>query len=159
VIGAVGRAGDAGAQGSVGATGAQGNTQEGFTGAIGRAGEAGPQGPVGATGAVGPVGELKRWVVYRDFQFANNRSDLSSSDKKTVSEIALYLKDNPSLRIAIDCSMESPRNQTLSDQRSSAIRSALIKAGVPSANIQIGEYGDKKSMRDNRTAVLVSSIN
>jgi outer membrane protein OmpA-like peptidoglycan-associated protein len=143
----------------VGATGAQGGTQAGVAGAVGLAGEAGPQGPVGAMGAQGTVGVVKRWTLYRDFQFANNESVLSRSDNDKVLGIASYIKENPSLKIAIDCSKDTPRNQDLSDKRCSAIRVALIKAGVPLDSIQIGEYGDKKLMHDSRVALLVSSAN
>ena len=102
---------------------------------------------------------VKRWTLYRDFQFANNRSDLSSSENNKVLGVARYIKENPSLRIAIDCSKDTPRNQDLSDKRCRAIRDALIEAGVPSGSIQIGEYGDKKLMPSSRVALLVSSIN
>jgi outer membrane protein OmpA-like peptidoglycan-associated protein len=73
--------------------------------------------------------------------------------------VARYIKDNPSLRIAIDNSMDSSRNQDLSNKRSRSIRDALINAGVPSDNIQIGAYGDKKAMPNSRIALLISSIN
>ena len=33
------------------------------------------------------------------------------------------------------------------------------KAGVSSDSIEIGEYGDKKLMRDSRVALLLSSAN
>lgn len=106
---------------------------------------------------MGPIGEVKRWTLYRDFLFANNGSALSNSDRVKVSEIARFSKEHPSLWVAIDSSMETPRNQALSDRRNSALRSALINAGVPPANIQIGAYGDERVMRAGRTAVLVNS--
>jgi outer membrane protein OmpA-like peptidoglycan-associated protein len=69
-----------------------------------------------------------------------------------VSEIASYMNENPSLRIGIDGSMDprgtDPRNQDLSDRRISAVRDALIEAGVPSSKIQSGVYGDAKLARD-----------
>jgi hypothetical protein len=34
----------------------------------------------------------------------------------------------------------------------------LIEAGVPSASIQVGAYGDKKLMHSSRIALLVSTI-
>jgi outer membrane protein OmpA-like peptidoglycan-associated protein len=159
VAGAIGRAGDAGPQGPVGATGAQGSTQDGITGAVGRAGEAGPQGTAGATGAQGPTGIVTRWTLYRDFRFNGNGSDLPSSENDKVLAVAQYLKENPSLKIAIDCSMDTPRNQDLSDKRCSSIRDALTNAGVPSASIQIGAYGDKKLLPIGGIALLVRSDN
>jgi outer membrane protein OmpA-like peptidoglycan-associated protein len=69
------------------------------------------------------------------------------------------MKDNPSQRVAIDGSMYTSGNQDLSDRRSRSIRDALIKAGVPADRIQIGAYGNKKLLRDDRTSVLLGSVN
>jgi outer membrane protein OmpA-like peptidoglycan-associated protein len=102
---------------------------------------------------------VKRWTLYRDFRFESNRSDLSSSENDKVSAVARYIKENPSLRIAIDSSMDGSRNQELADSRSRSIRDALIKAGVPAESIQIGAYGDKKLMPNSRIALLVSTGN
>jgi outer membrane protein OmpA-like peptidoglycan-associated protein len=120
---------------------------------------AGPQGPVGATGAQGPVGSAQRWTLFRDFYFENNRSTLSHSQEGLVLEIASYIKENPSVKIAVDGSLDGSRSQELSDRRSRSIRDALIKAGVPAENIQIGAYGDKKLMHDSRTSVLLRGEN
>jgi outer membrane protein OmpA-like peptidoglycan-associated protein len=102
---------------------------------------------------------VKRWTLYRDFRFDNDRSELRSSENSKVLEVARYIKENPSLSVAIDSSMDAPRNQELSNRRSRAIRDALIKAGVPSDSIQIGAYGDKKLMPDSRISLLVSTAN
>lgn len=102
---------------------------------------------------------VRRWTLYRDFRFDNNRSDLPRSENEKLLTVARYINENPSLRIAIDSSKDSPRDQDLSDRRARSIRDALIKAGVPSENIQIGEYGDKKLMPESRTALLLSSVN
>jgi len=76
-----------------------------------------------------------------------------------VSEVVAYMKQNPSLRVGIDGSMDprgtEPRNQDLSDRRVSAVRDALIKAGVPAAQIQVGTFGDAQYTRDRRVEVLV----
>jgi outer membrane protein OmpA-like peptidoglycan-associated protein len=161
--GVAGRAGEAGPQGAAGATGAPGRTQTGVAGAVGAAGEAGPQGAVGATGAQGAAGEVNRWTLYRDFRFENNRSELQASETKKASEIAQYLKDNPSLKIAIDGSMDphgtDPQDRQLSDRRASAVRGELIKAGVPANKIELGAFGDKRLARDRRVAVLVRTDN
>jgi outer membrane protein OmpA-like peptidoglycan-associated protein len=103
------------------------------------------------------------WTLYRDFRFDYNRSDLQASETNKVSEVARYLKGNPSLKIAIDGSMDprgtDPRNQDLSDRRVSVIRDALIKAGVPTAKIHTGAFGDTQLTRDRRVAVLVRTDN
>jgi len=160
--GVAGAAGPAGTQGSAGQTGVQGSsTTAGNTGPAGRSGPAGAQGSVGAIGAQGPVGAVDRWTSFREFVFEFNRADIQASDTSKVSEIAAYMKQNPSLRIGIDGSMDprgtDPRNQDLSDRRISAVRDALIQAGVPSSKIQSGAYGDAKLARDRRVEVLISS--
>jgi outer membrane protein OmpA-like peptidoglycan-associated protein len=100
---------------------------------------------------------ISRWTSYRDFQFDSNLAELRASDTNQVSDIALYLKANPSLKVGIDGSME-PRNQELSDQRVSTVREALIKAGVTNS-IQTGMFGDKKLAHDGRVTVLIRTAN
>lgn len=102
---------------------------------------------------------VKRWTLFRDFRFESNRSDLSRSENEKVLGIARYIKENPSLRIAIDNSMDGSRNQELSDSRSRSIRDALVNAGVPAQSIQVGAYGDKKLMPNSRVSLLVSTAN
>jgi outer membrane protein OmpA-like peptidoglycan-associated protein len=119
------------------------------------------QGSVGAIGAQGPVGAVDRWTSYKEFMFEFNKADIQASETSKVSEVAAYLKQNPSLRIGIDGSMDprgtDPRSQELSDRRIGAVRTALIQAGVPSSKIQSGAYGDAKLARDRRVEVLVRS--
>jgi peptidoglycan-associated lipoprotein len=73
------------------------------------------------------------------------------------------MSENPSVRVAIDGSMDprgtDPRNQPLSDRRIGAVRDALINAGVPASRIQIGTFGDPSLTRDRRVEVLVSTVN
>jgi len=161
--GPAGRTGVAGEQGVAGSAGAQGSTTAGVVGAVGSAGKAGPKGLAGAAGAPGPAGVVSLWTLYRDFRFDYNQSDLQSSETNKVSEIARYLQANPSLKVAIDGSMDprgsDPRNQDLSDRRVSAIRDALVKAGVPATKIQMGAFGDTRLARDRRVAVLVCTAN
>jgi outer membrane protein OmpA-like peptidoglycan-associated protein len=101
---------------------------------------------------------INRWTSYRDFQFASNQANLRASETNKVTEIALYMKSNPSLEIGIDASME-PRNQDLSDQRVSSVREALIKAGVPTSRIQAGTFDDRKLAHDGRVAVVIRTAN
>lgn len=50
-----------------------------------------------------------------------------------------------------------PRDQNLSDRRISAVRDALIQAGVPSYKIQTGAFGDTRLTRDRRVEVLIGT--
>lgn len=101
---------------------------------------------------------INSWTSYRDFRFESNQAELQASDTNKVSEIATYLKANPSLNAGIDGSME-PRNQELSNQRVTVVRDALIKAGVPASRIQAGAFGNSKLPRDGRVAVLIRTAN
>jgi len=150
-------------QGATGQTGAQGNVMAGAAGPTGRAGPAGAQGPVGATGARGVVGVVEGWTSYREFLFDYDRSDMQAADSRKINEIAAYLKQNPSLKVGVDGSMDprgtDPRNQGLSDRRVTAVRNALIQAGVPAQRIQTGAFGDEGLRRDRRVEVLISTSN
>ena len=55
----------------------------------------------------------------------------------------------------MDTTGTDPRNQDLSDRRISAVRQALIRAGVPTSRIQAGTFGDMDLTRDRRVEVLV----
>ena len=101
---------------------------------------------------------INRWTWYRDFRFDSNQADFRASETNKLSEIALYMKANPSLKVGIDGSME-PRNQDLSDQRVKTVRDALINAGVPKSRIQTGTFGDSKLTHDGRVAVLIRTAN
>jgi len=106
---------------------------------------------------------VSRWTSYRDFSFAFDSSDLQASDTGKVSEITAYMRENPSLRVGIDGSMDprgsDPRNQALSDRRIGTVRDALIQAGVPAHRIQTGAFGDQGLRRDRRVEVLISTSN
>ena len=133
----------------------------GAVGPTGRSGPAGPQGPVGATGAQGAVGVVDRWTSFRDFTFDYNKSEMQAADTTKVAEIAAYMKQNPSLQVGIDGSMDprgtDPRDQNLSDRRVSTVREALIRAGVPADKIKTGAFGDTQLARDRRVEVLIST--
>lgn len=117
-------------------------------------------GPIGAQGSVGIV---DRWTSFRDLWFGFDRADLQTSEMSKVSEVAAYMKQNPSLRVGIDGSMDprgtDPRNQDLSDRRVNTIRNALIEAGVPASKIQAGTFGDTQLTRDRRVEVLIRTGN
>ena len=75
-----------------------------------------------------------------------------------VSEIADYLKANPSLNAGLDGSTE-PRNRDMTDQRVGTVRDQLIKAGVPASRIQAGSFGDNQQPHDGRVVVLIRTAN
>jgi outer membrane protein OmpA-like peptidoglycan-associated protein len=156
-----GRPGPWGAQGAGGETGAQGYAMAGRAGAAGPSGDVGAQGPAGPMGAQGQVGAVSNWTPYREITFGRNATDIEPSGMRTISGIAAYMARNPSLELGIDGSMNSagtePSSQDLSNRRVSAVRDALVEAGVPASKIQTGAFGDPRLRRNRRVDVLLKT--
>lgn len=75
-----------------------------------------------------------------------------------AAEIAVYLNQNPSLKVGIDGS--SPRGSDsravdLAGLRVISVRNALINAGVPTSRIEVGSFGDPQLIREGRVEVLI----
>jgi len=128
----------------------------GFAGATGAAGPMGPAGPMGAQGPAGTVGAVSsqpqasgaKWSSFRDFLFDFDKSAIRSNETKHVSDIASYMKQNPSAQVGIDGHTD-PRgtdafNQGLSERRVNAISEALVNAGVSSSRIKTGAFGESQ---------------
>jgi len=165
LVGPTGPAGRSGAEGEVGAAGeagARGQTSEGVAGATGRTGTAGERGAAGQAGEQGPAGVVDRWTSYREVWFKGDAIELDDAQTATVSDVAKYLKQNPSLQVGIDASQKTTesnrqRGQRLVDDRVAAISDALIEAGVPESRIKAGSFGDPDLRRDGRVSVLIST--
>jgi outer membrane protein OmpA-like peptidoglycan-associated protein len=82
---------------------------------------------------------------------------------KKVSEIARYMKSNPSLTLGLDGEMDmhgvDPRNQDLCNRRVTAVRDALLGAGVPSDKIQNCKSANSHLVRDRLVAALLCTAN
>jgi outer membrane protein OmpA-like peptidoglycan-associated protein len=148
-----------------------------FSGPFGMAGERGPAGPQGAQGPAGAVGPqaqaspAKQWSSFKDFLFDTDKSDIRATETSKVTEIAVYMKQNPSVQVGIDGFADprgtNPHNQALSERRVNAIRDALVKAGVASDKIKTGAFGEQRLLcneptaacwqSDRRVEVLISS--
>jgi outer membrane protein OmpA-like peptidoglycan-associated protein len=116
----------------------------------------GAQDVAGSSDAHGSVGIVERWTSYRVITFDNPRAELSTTDKSEVSEIAANLKKNPLLHLAID-GYRDRNNATLSERRIESVREALLMAGVPSAKMQVGAFGDPQFSRDRRVEMLLKT--
>jgi outer membrane protein OmpA-like peptidoglycan-associated protein len=155
--GPAGYAGQAGQQGAAGKEGPQGSATAGIAGLAGPSGAQGAQGKKGATGYQGTAGQVGQWVLYKEFSFNSTESSIKQEEIKMISEIADYMKKNPSLQIGIDGTAVKASDQALNDRRVKTIRSALIDAGMSSDKIKSGEIGDKDLRRMGRIAVLFST--
>lgn len=135
--------GPAGPEGPPGIAGPVG--PQGPQGVAGLRGPAGPQGLQGAQGATGARGADLAWQQFNDVLFDVGKADLRSSDGDRVSQLAAYLKANPTYRVELE-GFADPRgsseyNMKLSTQRVNTVRDALIAAGVQKDRILIGAYG------------------
>jgi outer membrane protein OmpA-like peptidoglycan-associated protein len=161
--GRTGSTGEAGAEGRAGFTGAQGVNVAGLTGDTGPSGFQGVQGRAGEIGAQGAVGIVANWTPYRTFHFNRADTSLTPSEMETASSIAGYMRDNPSLDIAIDGSMNNARfnqsDRSLGNQRANFVRTALLQAGVPAYKIQMGAYANPAERQPGRIEVLLKTRN
>jgi outer membrane protein OmpA-like peptidoglycan-associated protein len=101
---------------------------------------------------------VDRWISYRTFWFDSNTVGLRGSDSNQVSEIAYYMKQNPSLKLGIDGSIpggSGPSNLDLAGRRVSTVYWALVNAGVPNSRMETGAFGDPQLARDGRVEVLL----
>lgn len=119
---------------------------EGPQGVAGLTGPAGPQGPQGAQGPAGARGADLVWRQFGDVRFEVGKADLRPFDADKVSELAAYLKQNPTFRVELE-GFADPRgsdayNMKLSSRRVNAVRDALIAAGVDKERILVGAYGE-----------------
>lgn len=165
--GPAGPPGVAGLSGPVGAPGPAGSQ-----GAAGMQGSAGTQGAAGVAGAERPAAEAPRWTKFNDILFDFDKSDIRANEMSKVAAVAAYLKQNPSVQVAIDGHADprgtDPYNQALSQRRVNTIRDALVKAGVPGDKIQAGAFGEQRLkcsqstepcwQLDRRVEVLISSV-
>lgn len=113
-----------------------------------------PRGARAETRMQNPSAESERWVFYRDFWFDYDSSRIDATDSSKVADVAGYLKQNPTFRLALDGAMD---NADLSDRRVDSVRQALVAAGVPAYKIYTGEFGDPRLRRERRVEVLFSS--
>jgi len=124
----------------------------GFAGATGAAGPMGPAGPMGAQGPAGPAAiqssAAKPWSSFRDFLFSFDQSAIRANETSHVTDIAAYMKQNPTAQVGIDGHTD-PRgtdayNQSLSERRVNNIRDALVAAGVADGRIKAGAFGESQ---------------
>jgi outer membrane protein OmpA-like peptidoglycan-associated protein len=142
-----------GPMGPRGHTGAPGPT--GMTGAQGATGQTGTQGQPGMT-APGPAASETGWISLRDIMFDFDTADIRRSEMNKISDVAAYLKQNPSTRVGIDGSTDLSRgtnryNVDLSGRRIANVRDALIEAGVSGDRIETGNFGAKRAECDDST--------
>ncbi|HEX9164259.1 MAG TPA: OmpA family protein [Thermoanaerobaculia bacterium] len=87
--------------------------------------------------------------------FDSGKSTLKPGAKKTLARIADQLKNDTSIRVAIEGHTDnvgsSDKNQTLSEKRANAVREFLAGTGVPADRITATGLGEKDPIATNKT--------
>ena len=127
----------------------------GMTGAQGPTGMTGTRGQPGLT-PPGPAASESGWISLRDIMFDFDTAAIRPSEMNKISEVAAYLKQNPSVRVGIDGSTDLSRgtnqyNVDLSGRRIANVRDALIRTGVSGDRIETGRFGAKRAECDDST--------
>ncbi len=95
--------------------------------------------------------EIKQ-TVYFEF----NKATIKPISFPLLNEVALALKDNPTLKVEVQGHTDSvgadARNLKLSQKRAESVRTYLIKQGVDSGRLVPRGYGENVPIADNRTA-------
>ncbi|HTF34740.1 MAG TPA: OmpA family protein [Myxococcota bacterium] len=156
--------------GPTGPRGPQG--PQGMTGPQGQPGMTGSQGQQGVAGSQGDAAAATGWISLRDIMFDYDKADIRSSEMGKISDVATYVRQNPSVLVGIDGSTDLLRgtnqyNESLSRRRVANVRDALIRAGVSANQIETGGFGAERakcnndteqcSRRDGRVEVLARS--
>ena len=138
-------------------------------GPAGPVGMTGPQGVSGPEGVMGQQGPQRPWVTFADFLFDFDRSAIRSSETGKIDKLNQYMKENPNIEVGLDGHAD-PRgthayNQPLSQRRVDTVKAALVGAGIASAKITTGAFGETQLkcsqateecwQRDRRVEVLV----
>jgi peptidoglycan-associated lipoprotein len=86
--------------------------------------------------------------VFRDVLFAYDRSDVQPDEATKITQIADYVKQADGIIVMLDGHADprgtEPYNLDLSKRRVTAVREALVNAGVPAERISINAAGERR---------------
>lgn len=95
--------------------------------------------------------ELKQTVF-----FAPGKDRILAKSYPLLNEVALALRDNPSLNVRIEGHTDSQgsaaANQRLSQKRAESVRRYLVDQAIAPARMEAIGYGEDRPLEDNRTA-------
>jgi peptidoglycan-associated lipoprotein len=153
-------------------TGAQG--PPGVTGSQGQPGMTGSQGQQGMTGSPGQVVRDPGSTSLRDILFDYETTEIRPSEMDKISDVAVYLIQNPSVSVGLDGATDparriSPYAADLGQRRVSNVRDALIRNGVAANRIEAGRFGAERllcndsleacALQDGRVEILALRSN
>jgi outer membrane protein OmpA-like peptidoglycan-associated protein len=145
LAGAMGPGGPAGSPGVAGPPGPAGAA--GAAGMRGPQGPAGPAGPAGGAGARSFIAPDGRWSSVENVQFEFKQAAIQSKCADKIAKLVTWMNANPTLTIGLDGHVDDTQandnDPTLSARRVSAVRQALITAGVAPSRISTGDFGTR----------------
>jgi outer membrane protein OmpA-like peptidoglycan-associated protein len=121
----------------------------------------GAQGPAGITTATTTTPVVVRtvipgWAPLRDIAFDTGRTDIQPVEMNKISEVAAYMRQNPTVRLGIDGYTDTRgtyTTPTLGQLRMTAVRDALIQSGVPADRIEFGTFSADRAQCDEANAL------
>ncbi|MCK9605100.1 MAG: OmpA family protein [Methylomonas sp.] len=95
-------------------------------------------------------------ITLGDVLFRTNRAQLESGGLRDIDKLADFLKQYPTYKVLVEGYTDSrgsdDLNQELSDRRAYAVRTALVDAGVGSAQVTTRGYGEAYPVAGNDTS-------
>lgn len=95
-------------------------------------------------------------VTLGDVLFDTGKSELMAQGTRNVNKLAEVLEKNPESRILIEGHTDNVGNETynygLAQRRADAVKSALVRQGIPSDRITTRSHGQDMPTADNSTA-------
>ena len=90
-----------------------------------------------------------------DVFFGSDEYEVSSDQRTTIANDAQFLSDHPDLRILIEGHCDElgsvEYNLALGESRATAVKSDLVKAGIPSDRIETISYGKERPFCTDET--------
>jgi outer membrane protein OmpA-like peptidoglycan-associated protein len=113
-------------------------------------------------GGTEPVG---RSFALERVTFASGSALLNADARAQINEVAAALKSRPSARVSLrgyaDPAGDAAANQALSEQRTAAVRNALVDAGATAAQVAatsaMGETGTDTNVGNRRVEITVTA--
>ena len=95
-------------------------------------------------------------ITLGDVLFGRNRSEIKSGGTRNLQKLAEFLREYPKRTVLIEGYTDSTGtdsyNQSLSERRANAVRTALLDDGVNGDRISTRGYGKRFPVADNNTA-------
>ena len=134
-----------GGDGRRGGAGRGGRRGGGGGGGGGGRGLQGPQGPPGPRGQQGAIG---KWTSMENVQFESGRAEIQAKCADKIAKLATWMAENRQVVIALDGHVDDTKandnDPTLGGRRVSAVRGALIAAGIAPGRISAGTFGARE---------------